>query len=222
MPGSTYSTNLKIELIADGDQSGNWGGTTNTNLGTALEQAIVGYGNPNFTSDADLTISLTDDNASQTARSFALNVTSTGSLTTTRNLIVPTSQKPYLIYNNTTGSQSIIVKTSAGTGVTVANGTYMLVYANGTNVVPQISRVNLGAPANSGTDATGTWPISITGVTTNTASNGYGARTVSISAPTGGSDGDIWYQLVDAYSISVAATGVASTGSVGNVSPSIS
>jgi hypothetical protein len=195
MPGSTYSTNLKIELIPLGEQSGTWGNTNNTNLGTALEQAIVGYGNPNFTSDADLTITLTDSNASQTARSYALNVTSSGVLTATRNLIVPTIQKPYLIYNNTSGSQSITVKTSAGTGVTVASGTYMLVYVDGTNVVPQISRVNIGVPANSGTDATGTWPISITGVTTNTGSNGYGARTVSTSAPTGGSNGDIWYQV---------------------------
>jgi hypothetical protein len=212
MPGSTYSTNLKIELIADGEQSGNWGGTTNDNFQYAIEQAIVGYGNPNFTSDADLTITLTDDNASQIARNFALNVTSTSvSLTTTRNLIVPTIQKTYLIRNNTAGTpsgQSIVVKTAAGTGVTVANGTYMLVYVDGTNVVPQISqlpvayggtgattaanaRTNLGVPATDGTGASGAWPITISTST----SNGYGTRTVSTSAPTGGSDGDIWYRV---------------------------
>jgi hypothetical protein len=39
---STYSTNLKLELIGTGEQAGTWGTTTNTNLGTALEQAIVG------------------------------------------------------------------------------------------------------------------------------------------------------------------------------------
>jgi hypothetical protein len=39
---STYSTNLKIELIGTGEQAGTWGNTTNTNLGTALEQAVVG------------------------------------------------------------------------------------------------------------------------------------------------------------------------------------
>jgi hypothetical protein len=212
MPGSTYSANLKIELMSLGDQTGSWGTTTNSNLGTTLEQAIVGYGNPNFTTDADLTITLTDSNATQVARNLALNVTSTGSLTTTRNLIVPTIQKAYLIRNNTTGSQSIIVKTSAGTGVTVASGTYLVVYVDGTNVVPQISqlpvlyggtgattaanaRTSLGVTAFDGTGATGTWPISITGVTTNTASNGYGTRTVSTSAPTGGADGDIWYRV---------------------------
>jgi hypothetical protein len=208
MPGSTYSTNLKIELMSLGDQTGSWGTTTNANLGTALEQAIVGYGNPNFTTDADLTITLTDSNATQVARNLALNVTSTGSLTTTRNLIVPTIQKAYLIRNNTTGSQSIVVKTSAGTGVTVASGTYLVVYVDGTNVVPQISqlpvlyggtgattaanaRTSLGVPALDGTGATGAWPITISTAT----SNGYGTRTVSTSTPTGGADGDIWYRV---------------------------
>lgn len=138
---STYSTNLKIELMGVGDQSNTWGNTNNTNLGTTLEQAIVGYGNPNFTTDADLTITLTDSNASQTARAFALRVTSAVSLSTTRNLIVPTIQKPYLIYNNTSGSQSIVVKTSAGTGITVPNGARTLVYVDGTNVVSSVSNL---------------------------------------------------------------------------------
>jgi hypothetical protein len=138
---STYSNNLKIELIGTGDQSGTWGTTTNTNLGTALEQAIVGYGNPNFATDANATISLTDSNASQTARAFVLNVTSSVSLTATRELVVPTVQKPYIIRNNTTGGQSITVKTSAGTGVTVPAGKYAFVYANGTDVVSAIDHI---------------------------------------------------------------------------------
>jgi hypothetical protein len=141
---STYSA-LKIELIGTGEQSGTWGTTTNTNLGTAIEEAIVGYATANFTSDADLTISLTDTNASQTARNLVLNVTSSGSLSTTRNLIVPTIEKPYYIFNNTTGSQSITVKTSAGTGVVVPNGGKALVYADGTNVVPAINSLPVSA-----------------------------------------------------------------------------
>ena len=39
---STYSTNLAIELMGTGDQAGNWGSTTNNNLGTLIEQAIAG------------------------------------------------------------------------------------------------------------------------------------------------------------------------------------
>ena len=132
---STYSSNLKIELIGTGEQSGAWGATTNANLGTALEEAIVGLGAVSFASDADLTISLTNSNASQAARCFVLNVTSAVSLTATRNLVVPTTTKPYLIHNNTTGGRSIVVKTSAGTGITVPNAGKVFVYTDGTNVI---------------------------------------------------------------------------------------
>lgn len=132
---STYSSSLKIELIGTGEQSGAWGATTNTNLGTAMEEAVVGLGAVSFASDADLTISLTNSNASQAARCFVLNVTSAVSLTATRNLVVPTTTKPYLIHNNTTGGRSIVVKTSAGTGITVPNAGKVFVYTDGTNVI---------------------------------------------------------------------------------------
>lgn len=132
---STYSANLKIELLGTGDQAGTWGDTTNTNLGTALEEAVVGRGTATFTADADLTLTLTNSNASQTARCYALHVVSSVSLTVTRNLIVPTSTKPYLVLNATTGGQSIVIKTAAGTGVTIPNGKECLVYVDGTNVV---------------------------------------------------------------------------------------
>jgi putative salt-induced outer membrane protein YdiY len=61
---------LKIELIGTGDQSGTWGNTTNTNLGTALEEAIVGRATATFASDADLTLTLTNSNATQVARNL--------------------------------------------------------------------------------------------------------------------------------------------------------
>lgn len=132
---STYSSSLKIELVGTGAQSGVWGATTNTNLGTAMEEAVVGLGAVSFASDANLTISLTNSNASQAARCFVLNVTSAVSLTATRNLVVPTTTKPYLIHNNTTGGRSIVVKTSAGTGITVPNAGKVFVYTDGTNVI---------------------------------------------------------------------------------------
>jgi hypothetical protein len=131
---STYSA-IKFELIGTGDQSGTWGDTTNKNLGTAIEEAIVGRATANFTTDADLTLTLVDTVNTQVARNYILNVTSGVSLTVTRNLIVPTTNKPYIIENNTSGGQSIVVKTSAGTGITVPNGKKTMVYANSTNVV---------------------------------------------------------------------------------------
>lgn len=133
---STYSTNLKIELIGTGEQTGIWGTTTNNNFANVFEEAIVGRGNPDFPSDADLTLTYTNSVASQTARNLYLNVTSSVSLTVTRDLVVPTINKTYVIENNTTGGRSILVRTSAGTGVTVPNGYKASLYVDGTNVVP--------------------------------------------------------------------------------------
>ena len=132
---TTFSTNLKIELIGTGEQSGTWGATTNNNFQYVFEQAIVGRGNPVFASDANLTLTFTDALTSQTARNLYLNVTSDVSLTTTRDLIVPTINKTYVVENNTTGAQSIRVITAAGTGITIPNGRSIAVYVDGTNVV---------------------------------------------------------------------------------------
>lgn len=169
---STYSS-LKFELIGTGEQSGTWGVTTNTNIGTAIQEAIAGRGTATFSSDADLTLTLSDSNATQTARNFILNVVSGVSLTATRNLIVPTINKPYIVENNTTGGQSIVVKTSAGTGVTVPNGKKVLVYANSVNVVAGFDYIPGGLATTtitgttiSGTDGTFSGTLGVTGAAT--------------------------------------------------------
>jgi len=133
---STYSTNLKIELIALGEQVGTWGTTTNGNLGTALEQAIVGRVTVSFASDANKTLTLSNTNAAQDARALFLNLTSAVSLTTTRDLIVPAINKNYIVKNATTGSQSIRVIV-AGVGVTIPNGRTALIYNDGTDITYQ-------------------------------------------------------------------------------------
>ena len=139
---STYS-DLKFELIGTGEQAGSWGTTTNDNIGTAIEQALVGLGNPVFTSDANLTISLSNTAALQTARALVLNATSSGSLTATRELVVPTIEKQYIVQNNTTGAQSITVKTSGGTGITVPNGRKAHLYVDGVNVIQMFDFVDI-------------------------------------------------------------------------------
>jgi hypothetical protein len=188
MPGSTYSTNLKIELMTTGENSGTWGDITNTNLGTAFEQAVIGLGNPDYTSDANLTITITNSNASQAARCLVLNVTSAfGSLTATRELIVPTIQKQYIVQNNTTGGQSITVKTSAGTGITVPNGRKAHLYVNGTDVIQMFDFVNiLGGTIDNTT--LGATTASSARVTTLNAS---GATTLDGTVALGNAAGDI-------------------------------
>jgi hypothetical protein len=129
---STYSP-LKVELIGTGEQAGTWGTTTNTNLGTALEEAITGRATATFPSDANYTLPYTDSNGSQVFRNLVLNVTSSGNLTVTRDLIIPAIEKQYIVENNTSGSQSIRVKTAAGTGVTIPSGKIAHVFCNGTD-----------------------------------------------------------------------------------------
>jgi hypothetical protein len=124
---STYSPNLAIELIGTGDQAGNWGSTTNTNLGTLLEQAISGYTSQAI-NGTDVTLAMTQG-ASATARNMFLVLSGSGGA----NLIVPTNTKLYFIYN--TASTAITVKTSAGTGISVPVNAKIVLLCDGTNVV---------------------------------------------------------------------------------------
>lgn len=129
---STYSSNLKIELIGTGEQAGVWGTTTNSNFSNVFEQSIVGRVTVTF-ANADVTLSANNTVASQDFRNLYLNCSGTNSAA--KNLIVPTINKNYVVENNTTGGFDITVKTSAGTGVTVPNGMKCAVYVDGTDVV---------------------------------------------------------------------------------------
>jgi hypothetical protein len=122
---STYSTNLALELIGAGDQAGNWGSTTNTNLGTLLEQAISGYTTQACTGGTD-TLTMTNG-ASATARNMFLELTGTGG----GSLVVPANKKLYFIYNNT--SSAITVKVT--TGVSVPAAAKIVLVSNGTDIV---------------------------------------------------------------------------------------
>jgi hypothetical protein len=185
---STFSTNLKIELIGTGEQTGTWGDTTNDNFSNVFEEAIVGRGNPDFATDGTLTLSYSDSVTSQIPRNLYLNVTSSvsGGLTATRNLVVPTINKSYIVENNTTGGQSIVVKTSAGTGVTIPNGYKCAVYVDGTNVVGAFDYLvdGLNPRAILIADATS---VTINADVTDMAFqlNTQAAGTLTINAPTG-------------------------------------
>jgi hypothetical protein len=138
---STYS-DLKFELIGTGDQAGTWGTTTNTNLGTAIEQAIVGKADVTM-SGTPITLTLTNSNAAQDARAIYLNLTdSPGGAAV---LEVPAIQKPYIVKNGTTGGFAVTVKVTGQTGVSVPNGKTMWLYNNGTDVTNAIDNLPSGA-----------------------------------------------------------------------------
>lgn len=256
---STYSSTLRLELIGNGDQSGTWGDTTNSNLGDLIEAAITNSVDITF---ANAQYTLTAYNGlPDEARNAVLNLIGTNA--TAQNLIAPSVEKTYIV-KNATGAQ-VTIKTSGGTGVAIANGTTRIVWCDGTDfytaasqtvvaagtaisvatvgdtttvtntgVTSAVAGTGVGVSAATGavtftntgvtsavagtgisvSGATGAVTIGNTGVTGITGSsgitasastgsvtlspssgyNGYGARTVSTSSPTGGSDGDIWYQ----------------------------
>lgn len=157
---STYSTNLALELMATGDQSGSWGNTTNTNLGTLIEQAISGYVTQAITDGADTTITI-PNGASGVARNMYIEMT--GALTAARNMIVPSNKKLYFIYNNTTGGYAVTVKVSGQTGVSVPNGKKMVLVSDGTDVVEAI---NYFSASGSVSDVTASSPLASSGGTT--------------------------------------------------------
>ena len=130
---STYSP-LKIELIGTGDQSGTWGTNTNTNLGTAIEEAITGSADVTFSS-SDVTLTLTNTNASQTARNLRLRLIGTSG--GARNLTVPDIEKFYLIANEL--ADEVTVKNTTGTTYTVPAGTTGQVFSTGAGIKSTLS-----------------------------------------------------------------------------------
>jgi hypothetical protein len=153
---STYS-DLKFELITTGEQAGTWGITTDTNIGTAIQEAITGSADVAFSS-ADVTVTLTDTNATQTARNLRLNLTGTSG--GARQLILGSGcqiEKLYLVNNGL--ADAVTVKNTTGTGIAVPAGKTMFVFNNGTNVVDAttyLSSLTLGtdlAVADGGTGA---------------------------------------------------------------------
>jgi len=134
---STYS-NLKIQLMATGENSGTWGNVTNANLGTAIEQALVETATVTFAS-ATVTLTLSDSNSAQDARALRLNLTGTSG--GPQDLVVPAIQKPYIINNGT--ADTITVKVSGQTGVAVPAGRSYLLYNNGTDVVNALEGISV-------------------------------------------------------------------------------
>jgi hypothetical protein len=169
---STFSP-LKFELIGTGEQDGTWGDTTNTNIGTAIEQAITGSGDITFAS-ADVTLTLSNTNSAQVARN--LRLVCVGISDGARQLIVPAIEKQYIVQNDL--ADTVTIRTSAGTGVIVPAGKTTVVFNNGTNVVEEITNLNSLAVANLTASAFSA-PINASSINTGTLAN---ARTTANSA----------------------------------------
>jgi hypothetical protein len=131
---STYSTDLKLELMVTGEKAGLWGDITNTNL-NILQQAIAGYEAIalNATTGATLTFS---NGTTSDGKNAVIDLT--GTITTSVNVVIPDGiEKTYIVRNSTSGAHDVVVKTATGTGVTfdTTDKGFKLIFADGTDVV---------------------------------------------------------------------------------------
>jgi hypothetical protein len=212
---STYSTDLKLELMATGENAGTWGTKTNTNL-NLIQQAIAGFQAIDVAA-ADVTLVMTDASISN-ARNMVLKFT--GTLTANRTVNLPDSiEKFYILQDSTThGAFTLTFKTVSGTGFTLDEGKIHAGFSDGTNVT-EVALNTLGGELSAGsitatqlaTDAVTTIKIQDAAVTVDKlATNSVGTTqivndavtaaklqrkfTISTASPTGGSDGDLWFK----------------------------
>lgn len=140
-----YTSNLGLALPTTGDLAGLWGYTVNDSITALLDSAVAGT--TTITTDADVTLTTTDGVSNQ-ARAAIINWTATG--TVTRYINAPKHSKVYVIFNNTGGTQSIVLRggpTSPTTGVTIPAGDQAMVAWSGTD----FEKVGGGNPAGSNT-----------------------------------------------------------------------
>ena len=159
---STYTTSLKIQQIGNGEQSGTWGSTTNTNW-TLIEQAVAGVQTITM-ANANYTLSNLNGTLDE-ARNAAIVAIGTNS--GVYQVIAPLVTKTYIISNQTTGGYAITIGGASGSVVTIPNGLTTLVYCDGTNFYSGITGLTGNQTISGNLSITGT--LAVTGAQTNSS-----------------------------------------------------
>lgn len=123
---STYTASKNFEKQGTGDNENTWGIALNTVLDN-IDTAIAGRLSKSVAGSSNVTLT--------TAEARNMIHEYTGALTGNISVIVPTASGLYFVYNNTSGSYTLTVKTSAGTGIAVTQGQRAILACDGTNVV---------------------------------------------------------------------------------------
>jgi len=137
---SSYSTDLKLELMVTGENSGTWGDKTNSNL-NLIQQAVAGYEAVSIAGGAQTTALVMTDATISNARNAVIKLT--GTITGNQIVTIPDSiEKTYIIENGTTGAFTVEFKTVSGTGPTwsAADKGVKVLYSDGTNVIDILSK----------------------------------------------------------------------------------
>jgi hypothetical protein len=130
-----YSSDLKLSIMATGENAGTWGQITNTNL-YLIQQAIGGYQEISIAGGAQTTALAMSDGALSNARNAVIKLT--GTITGNQIVTVPNSiEKTWIVYNGTTGAFTVEFKTVSGTGPTFSTTDKGIkyLYSDGTNII---------------------------------------------------------------------------------------
>jgi hypothetical protein len=130
-----YSSDLKLSIMATGENAGTWGSITNTNL-YLLQQAIGGYEAISIAGGAQTTALTMSNGAISNARNAVIKLT--GTITGNQIVTVPTGiEKTYIVSNGTVGAFTVQFIQAGGTGVTFAttDKSTKILFADGTNIV---------------------------------------------------------------------------------------
>jgi hypothetical protein len=149
---STYSSDLKLELMATGENSGTWGSKTNDNL-NLIQQAIAGYEAIALSDGGTVTLAMTNATISN-ARNMVIKFT--GTLTGASTVTIPDSIEKFYIFDCSAvvGPTNLTIKTASGTGFTLNAAKIFAAYSDGTNL-NEISLDTLGGSI-AAADITGT------------------------------------------------------------------
>jgi hypothetical protein len=199
---STASTRLRLELQADGENDSTWGSKANA-VFNLIEEATDGYLAKSVAGSSNVTLTSTNfvsDESRQRVLSF------TGTLTGNINVIVPATEKFYIIHNATSGSYTLTFKPSGGTGVVMVQGNKYVVYTDGSTMFIVSSDVVSAATtvtvADESSDTT-CFPLFSTAAT-----GDLGPKTGSNLA-FNSSTGELTFTLLGATTLNGAITGAA-------------
>ena len=163
---SSYSTDLKLELMVTGENAGTWGDKTNTNL-NLVQQAIAGFEQVTLSSGGTLALAMTNA-ALSNARNMVIKF-ATASIASSTVCTIPDGIEKYYIFDCTglTNPSNLTIKTASGTGFSPDRAAIFAAYADGTNL-KEVSLDTLGgtvAAAQIADDAVTTAKISNANVT---------------------------------------------------------